>query len=472
MRHSITIFTIGLALFSASFNLFAKAEEIGIAAISVETNIVGKGEFAVNDVLHEGDEITTGSKGTTTILFNDESMLTLGPNARAYIETYHEGTDGQAGESIIRVSQGQFRYFPGSILENGGSQLIAVANKFYGKSVNPQDSAPIISSNNVDERSTAIELTLAKPISKQTKAGKKNSLFQATTETTDKQSAAFSRIDDTDTDTDTDTNSASNQDAAEHKDTQSTTTFEVATSTPHTDSGSNTAVAMCPTCPNSASKDIGSSKNPPPSTNNGAFKLPNDFTPMRPDSTDDIKESDFKNEDGSMVRPVAVEEDSSNKQQHSYSRSGVAGLVVANGLEYISGSADVYDDNAESDNKQPQSNNKSQQNVQYYRKDLKKVGQISQTSNSSSDKVSIPTQNFTKKGLDDFEQLERQQRLELDDLNTLAALPPRPIGPGPGEISAIIPPTPEAGPGSVPPPIPGVPSPGPGSSGPPLPGGG
>lgn len=129
----VTLITSGLLLIS-SLSL-AKQADIGIGAIAVNASVIGKGEFVANDTINEGDSLKTGDKGSTTILFNDESMLTLGPKAHASIEVYEETQNGKPGRSIIRVHRGQFRYFPGSILESGGSQFVAVGNKLLGKGI-------------------------------------------------------------------------------------------------------------------------------------------------------------------------------------------------------------------------------------------------------------------------------------------------------------------------------------------------
>jgi len=136
---NLTVRRLILSIFCYSFLIassftYAKQTEIGIAAVAIEASLVGKGQFVVNDTLDEGDSLKTGEKGNTTILFSDESMLTLGSNAHASVEVFVNAKDGKPGRSIIRVHKGQFRYFPGSILENGGSQFVAVGNKLLGKS--------------------------------------------------------------------------------------------------------------------------------------------------------------------------------------------------------------------------------------------------------------------------------------------------------------------------------------------------
>lgn len=96
--------------------------EIGIGAVVIDTQIEGKGDFNTNDTISVGDIITTGPKGNVTILFDDESMLTLGPNAKAKVVKFSETPT--PGISEIEIISGGFRYFPGVILENGGPQIL------------------------------------------------------------------------------------------------------------------------------------------------------------------------------------------------------------------------------------------------------------------------------------------------------------------------------------------------------------
>jgi len=101
--------------------LVLAADNIGIAAVATEVQIEGKGTFNINDEVAIGDVIKTGEKGSVTILFNDESMLTLGPNSTARLDSYNEAPPGEAKVTIL---SGNFRYFPGTILEQGGNQTV------------------------------------------------------------------------------------------------------------------------------------------------------------------------------------------------------------------------------------------------------------------------------------------------------------------------------------------------------------
>jgi len=112
----------------------AKPTNIGVGAIVVDSSLVGKGEFKTNDNIITKDQIITRAEGSTTILFNDESMLTLGPNAQARIAVYDEGDEKRPGQSHIQILKGTFRFFPGDILENGGAQFIIAGDKAVGAS--------------------------------------------------------------------------------------------------------------------------------------------------------------------------------------------------------------------------------------------------------------------------------------------------------------------------------------------------
>jgi len=115
--HLLALATILLLVLSP----FARAD-IGIGAIVIDSQIEGKGDFETNGGIAVGDTITTGEKGNVTILFDDESMLTLGPNAKAKIVQFSETPT--PGVSEIKIISGGFRYFPGIILENGGKQVL------------------------------------------------------------------------------------------------------------------------------------------------------------------------------------------------------------------------------------------------------------------------------------------------------------------------------------------------------------
>lgn len=106
----------------------------GVVAIATETEVEGQGALEINDTVKVGDHITTSSKGSVTLLLNDESILTLGPNTRATIAIYDEGNAEHPGKSMIHVVEGTFRFIPGAILSEGGAQFVGTKAKYVGES--------------------------------------------------------------------------------------------------------------------------------------------------------------------------------------------------------------------------------------------------------------------------------------------------------------------------------------------------
>ncbi len=101
---------------------FTVNADVGIVAIAVDASSADKGAFEANAGINEGDVISTGKNGNLTILFDDESMLTLGPDTKAEIVKF--STTPAPGVSKIKIISGSFNFFPGTILENGGQQLV------------------------------------------------------------------------------------------------------------------------------------------------------------------------------------------------------------------------------------------------------------------------------------------------------------------------------------------------------------
>ena len=133
--HTAKRFARGLAagLLLAALNAVG-APDIGIGAIVVDARLDGKGAFAADRPVAVGDALKTGPAGTATLLFNDESMLTLGPNGHAQMLIYDPGTADRPGKMLIRINAGRFRFFPGKILEQGGAQWVLAGQQLMGGS--------------------------------------------------------------------------------------------------------------------------------------------------------------------------------------------------------------------------------------------------------------------------------------------------------------------------------------------------
>lgn len=133
--HTAKRFALGLmaGLFATALSA-AGAASIGVGAIVVDARLDGKGAFAADRPVAVGDALKTGPAGTATLLFNDESMLTLGPNGHAQMLIYDPGTADRPGKMLIRINAGRFRFFPGKILEQGGAQWVLAGQQLMGGS--------------------------------------------------------------------------------------------------------------------------------------------------------------------------------------------------------------------------------------------------------------------------------------------------------------------------------------------------
>ena len=431
MRHLLTVISVCVVLLGTSLNLLAKSEEIGIAAISVETNIVGKGKFEVNDTLYEGDEITTSSKGTTTILFNDESMLTLGPDAHARIETYQEGSAEQAGKSVIRVTKGQFRYFPGDILDSGGAQFIAVADKLYGKIISPKSNAPITPANTLNAKDTTIEL----PQSIKANLGNKQSSLL-------KNSPALSQNGDAESNTSalsTDTTPNSSEEISDPvfsdntKQTRPTLQQASIGSLDGAETGSHT------------------------STNN------NTRTPLRPKIQKIEKVELDQDALGKLVEvQTVVTQELPTKAETSEAPTKrvdfvLSGLITNNLPIQLNGNALIYTENKKLPEGDSTSNGKSSSDS-HNTITFTKIGAITtKTTNNSLITPIAPKQEIIIVGI------KNEKQFKLEQISALRTLPPRPRQLTAGIPSGFSPPPPPPPPPRIPPTpgVPGAPPPGP-----------
>jgi len=109
----------GLFLLVGAGAAFA-VESIGSVARAVQTIAVGKGEVHTGDAVFVGDEFAVGRSGTLTILFNDESVLTLTPGSRAKISPgAQKGSKKRGAASFVIQLNGRYRWTPGNTLGQG-----------------------------------------------------------------------------------------------------------------------------------------------------------------------------------------------------------------------------------------------------------------------------------------------------------------------------------------------------------------
>jgi len=63
------------------------------------------------------DELRTGPKARLQVTFRDDTVLTLGENAKIVIDSYVYDPDKSAGETVLQATQGAFRFVTGRLKE-------------------------------------------------------------------------------------------------------------------------------------------------------------------------------------------------------------------------------------------------------------------------------------------------------------------------------------------------------------------
>ncbi len=116
---------IALVAFCGLIPQRSVAAVVGEAVVAIESYVTGKGPLTSDAPIEVGFEIVVLPAGSVTILFIDESVLTLSPGSRAQIDEFQFGK-GKTGQSVIRITKGTYQWNPGKILHAGGVQIVAV----------------------------------------------------------------------------------------------------------------------------------------------------------------------------------------------------------------------------------------------------------------------------------------------------------------------------------------------------------
>jgi hypothetical protein len=104
---------IGL-LFTLPCGAFA-AETVGTVTRVENQARIGGGSAVVGTPVHMDDEIRTGAKGRLEITFRDQTLLTLGENAKVVIDRYVFNPSQGTGEMAVKATQGAMRFVTGKI---------------------------------------------------------------------------------------------------------------------------------------------------------------------------------------------------------------------------------------------------------------------------------------------------------------------------------------------------------------------
>jgi ferric-dicitrate binding protein FerR (iron transport regulator) len=93
----------------------AAAETVGTVTRVENQARIGGVNAVVGTPVHMDDEIRTGPKGRLEVTFRDQTLLTLGENAKVAIDRYVYSPSQGTGEMAVKATQGAMRFVTGKI---------------------------------------------------------------------------------------------------------------------------------------------------------------------------------------------------------------------------------------------------------------------------------------------------------------------------------------------------------------------
>jgi hypothetical protein len=91
------------------------AETVGTVTRVENQARIGGATAVVGTPVHMDDEIRTGPKGRLEVTFRDQTLLTLGENAKVVIDRYVFNPSQGTGEMAVKATQGAMRFVTGRI---------------------------------------------------------------------------------------------------------------------------------------------------------------------------------------------------------------------------------------------------------------------------------------------------------------------------------------------------------------------
>jgi len=91
------------------------AETVGTVTRVENQARIGGAVAVVGTPVHMDDEIRTGPKGRLEVTFRDQTLLTLGENAKVVIDRYVFNPSQGTGEMAVKATQGAMRFVTGRI---------------------------------------------------------------------------------------------------------------------------------------------------------------------------------------------------------------------------------------------------------------------------------------------------------------------------------------------------------------------
>lgn len=143
---------------------------LAAAAIDADRRPVGR-QIGSGDPIYQGDQIVTGPGGRVQLMLLDQTIITLGENARMTVDDISFGPSAADGKISVGVEQGAFRFISGQVAqakpENVNIRIpmgtIGIRGTIVGGAVTPESTLVALlgpgSETNTDSRHGAIAIT-------------------------------------------------------------------------------------------------------------------------------------------------------------------------------------------------------------------------------------------------------------------------------------------------------------------------
>ncbi|MBU1564997.1 MAG: FecR domain-containing protein [Proteobacteria bacterium] len=119
MKSFLTIFCLLAALFAGAESCSASTDSVGIIkTVSGEVFLVSTQKSlsaAPNMKINRGDTIKTGATGSVGLIFDDDTVVSLGPNSEIAVESFMFNPVDQELSFVSRLIKGTFCFVTGQI---------------------------------------------------------------------------------------------------------------------------------------------------------------------------------------------------------------------------------------------------------------------------------------------------------------------------------------------------------------------
>ena len=119
MKRITSIFFFFFIMFGCTLSSQAAPASVGIVrSVSVDAHILRKGTpiaAKTNMTIMNGDVVKTGPTGSIGLIFDDDTLVSMGPNSEFAVEDFLFNPSEKKLSFVVRMLQGTFSYLSGQI---------------------------------------------------------------------------------------------------------------------------------------------------------------------------------------------------------------------------------------------------------------------------------------------------------------------------------------------------------------------